>query len=58
MSDTIKEMIIARRPGSEIRRQANSEGLSSLRHAALKKVFNGQTTLHEINRVTFVEEAK
>jgi type IV pilus assembly protein PilB len=58
MSDTIKEMIIARRPGSEIRRQANSEGLSSLRHAALKKVFSGQTTLHEINRVTFVEEAK
>lgn len=58
MSDTIKEMIIARRPGSEIRRQAQSEGLSSLRAAALKKVFGGQTTLHEINRVTFVEEAK
>jgi type IV pilus assembly protein PilB len=51
-------MIIARRPGSEIRRQANKEGLSSLRAAALKKVYNGQTTLHEINRVTFVEEAK
>lgn len=58
MSDTIKEMIIARRPGSEIRRQAQKEGLSSLRVAALKKVFSGQTTLHEINRVTFVEEAK
>lgn len=58
MSDTIKEMIIARRPGSEIRRQANSEGLSSLRAAALKKVYSGLTTLHEINRVTFVEEAK
>ena len=58
MSDTIREMIIARRPGSEIRRQAQKEGLSSLRAAALKKVFSGQTTLHEINRVTFVEEAK
>ena len=58
MSDDIKEMIIARRPGSEIRRQAQKEGLSSLRAAALKKVFSGQTTLHEINRVTFVEEAK
>src|SRR5215207_6141153 len=58
MSDPIREMIIARRPGSEIRRQAQKEGLSSLRVAALKKVFNGQTTLHEINRVTFVEEAK
>ena len=58
MSDRMREMIIERRPGSEIRRQAEKEGLSSLRTAALKKVFKGQTTLHEINRVTFVEELK
>ncbi len=58
MSDTIREMIIERRPGSEIRRQAEKEGLSSLRESAVKKVFLGMTTLHEINRVTFVEELK
>jgi type II secretory ATPase GspE/PulE/Tfp pilus assembly ATPase PilB-like protein len=58
MSDTIRELIIARRPGSEIRRQAEKEGLSSLRTAAVKKVYSGQTTLHEINRVTFVEEIR
>ena len=58
MSDTIREMIIARKSGAEIRRQAQSEGLSSLRKAALKKVYAGQTTLHEINRVTFVEEVR
>lgn len=58
MSDTVREMIIARRPGSEIRRQAEKEGLSSLRESAVKKVFIGQTTLHEINRVTFVEEVR
>jgi type IV pilus assembly protein PilB len=58
MSDRMREMIIERRPGSEIRRQAEKEGLSSLRTAALKKVFSGQTTLHEVNRVTFVEELK
>ena len=58
MSDTIREMIIERRPGSEIRRQAEREGLSSLRESAVKKVFLGKTTLHEINRVTFVEELK
>ena len=58
MSDLIREMIIERRPGSEIRRQAEKEGLSSLRESAVKKVFSGQTTLHEINRVTFVEEIK
>jgi type IV pilus assembly protein PilB len=58
MSDQIREMIIERRPGSEIRRQAEKEGLSSLRESAVKKVFSGQTTLHEINRVTFVEEIR
>jgi type IV pilus assembly protein PilB len=58
MSDTVREMIIERRPGSEIRRQAESEGLSSLRGSAVKKVFAGVTTLHEINRVTFVEEVR
>jgi len=58
MSDAIREMIIERRPGSEIRRQAEKEGLSSLRESAVKKVFGGHTTLHEINRVTFVEEVR
>ena len=58
MSDRIREMIIERRPGSEIRRQAEKEGLSSLRESAVKKVYLGMTTLHEINRVTFVEELK
>ncbi len=58
MSDAIREMIIERRPGSEIRRQAENEGLSSLRESAVKKVLNGNTTLYEINRVTFVEEVR
>jgi type IV pilus assembly protein PilB len=58
MSDTVREMIIERRPGSEIRRQAEKEGLSSLRESAIKKVFAGSTTLYEINRVTFVEEVR
>ena len=55
MSDAIRELIIARRPGSEVRRAAEAEGLGSLRQSALRLVFEGQTTLHEINRVTFVE---
>ncbi len=55
MSDSIREMIIARRPGSEIRKIAEKEGLSSLRQSAVNKVFAGITTLHEINRVTFVD---
>jgi type IV pilus assembly protein PilB len=55
MSDNIRELIIERRPGSEIRRAAQAEGLRSLRQSAIKKVLEGVTTLREINRVTFVE---
>ncbi|MGH9768608.1 MAG: GspE/PulE family protein [Blastocatellia bacterium] len=58
MSDTIRELIIDRKPGSEVRRVATAEGLGTLRQSALRLVFEGQTTLHEINRVTFVEEAE
>ena len=56
LSDNIREMIVERRPGSEVRRAAVAEGLTSLRESALRKVFAGVSTLHEINRVTFVEE--
>jgi type IV pilus assembly protein PilB len=56
LSDNIREMIIERKPGSEVRRAAEAEGLRGLRESALKKVFAGLSTLHEINRVTFVEE--
>ena len=56
LSDNIREMIVERRPGSEVRRAAEAEGLRGLRESALKKVFLGLSTLHEINRVTFVEE--
>ncbi len=55
VTDSIREIILERRPGSEVRRVARAEGLTSLRESALAKVFAGLTTLHEINRVTFVE---
>jgi type IV pilus assembly protein PilB len=55
LSDHIREMIIERRPTSEIKRAAHDEGMSSLRESALAKVFAGITTLKEINKVTFIE---
>ena len=55
VTDHIREIILERRPGSEVRRAARAEGLTSLRESAVAKVFGGQTTLHEINRVTFVD---
>jgi type IV pilus assembly protein PilB len=55
VTDNIREIILERRPGSEVRRTARAEGLTSLRESAIAKVFAGLSTLHEINRVTFVE---
>ena len=55
MSDNIRELIIERKPGSEIRRAARAEGLVTLRESAVQKVIAGVTSLREINRVTFVE---
>jgi type II secretory ATPase GspE/PulE/Tfp pilus assembly ATPase PilB-like protein len=55
LSDHIREMIIERRPTSEIKRIAHEEGMTFLRESALAKVFAGITTLKEINKVTFIE---
>ncbi len=57
LTDPIKEMILDRKPTSEIRRLAISEGLTTLREAAVEKVLRGETTIKEINRVTFIEQA-
>jgi len=53
VTDNIKEMILDRKPSSEIRKAAVSAGMTSLRHAGLEKVWRGETTLKEVNRVTF-----
>jgi type IV pilus assembly protein PilB len=55
LSDRIREMILARKPTSEIRRAAHEEGMHFLRESALDKVRCGITTLKEINKVTFIE---
>jgi type IV pilus assembly protein PilB len=55
LSDRIREMILARKPTSEIRRAAREEGMRFLRESALDRVRNGMTTLKEINKVTFIE---
>ncbi len=57
LTDEIKEMILADRPLSEIRYRAITDGMITLRQSALKKALNGETTLREINRVTFSEDS-
>ena len=55
LSDHIREMIIDRRPTSEIKRAAREEGMTFLRDSGLGKIRAGVTTLREINKVTFLE---
>jgi len=55
LSDPIREMILQRRPTSEIKKAARDEGMRFLRESAVEKVMLGQSTLREINKVTFVE---
>src|SRR5271155_2883065 len=55
LSGRIREMILAKRPTSEIRRAARDEGMRFLRESALDKVRLGMTTLREINKVTFLD---
>jgi len=55
LTDRIREMIIERRPTSEIKRVAREEGMVTLRESGLAKIKQGLTTLREINKVTFVE---
>jgi type IV pilus assembly protein PilB len=55
LSERIRELILSRRSSAEIRRAAREEGMTFLRESAVNKALRGHTTLHEINKVTFVE---
>lgn len=55
MSDRIRELILDRRPASEIRLAARQEGMTSLRESAVEKLIAGKVTLREINKVTFID---
>jgi type IV pilus assembly protein PilB len=57
VSDNIRELILQRRSSAEIKRAAREEGMVFLRESAVNRALRGVTTLHEINKVTFVEVA-
>ncbi len=58
LTDNVREMILAKRPSSEVRRAAREEGMHFLRESALDRVRRGLTTLKEINKVTFIETTR
>jgi type II secretory ATPase GspE/PulE/Tfp pilus assembly ATPase PilB-like protein len=55
LSDQIRSLILDKRPAAEIKKAAQGEGMAFMRESAIKKVLAGQTTLREINKVTFVD---
>src|ERR1700757_259121 len=58
LTDPIRELILEKRPSSEIRKAAHDEGMKFLRDSALARVRAGVTTMKEINKVTFIETTR
>lgn len=58
LTDPIRELILDKKPTSEVRKLAQKEGMSFLRESALERVRRGLTTLKEINKVTFIEASR
>jgi len=54
LNDEIRELIIARAPIRQLKKAAQANGTRLLRESALELVRRGETTLSEINRVTFI----
>ena len=55
LTPNLRQMILDRRPAADLQAAAIEEGMITLRRSALIKALAGDTTLKEINRVTFVE---
>ncbi len=55
LTEVIRELILERKPTSEIKRAAREDGMLFLRDSALDRVREGITTLREANKVTFIE---
>jgi type IV pilus assembly protein PilB len=58
LTDPIRELILEKKPTSEVRKLAQKEGMTFLRESALDRVRRGVTTLKEINKVTFIEASR
>jgi general secretion pathway protein E len=54
LNDELRELIVARASARKLKEAARAAGTVALRDAAMQLVNAGETTLEEINRVTFV----
>ncbi len=58
LSDTIKEMIVERKSPRLIKKEARRLGMRFIRENGMDKVLAGETSLEELNKVTFVSLEK
>ena len=57
LDDNLRDLIIKKASVSQLKEAARAAGTSFLRDSAIEKLLKGETTLAEINRVTFVDKA-
>jgi type IV pilus assembly protein PilB len=55
LTDELRELIVSKAPAAVLKKAAKEVGTMFLRESAVEKVLMGETTIKEINRVTFVE---
>jgi type IV pilus assembly protein PilB len=55
LNDELRELIIAKSPAAQLKKAAREAGTVFLRESAVEKLLAGDTTIKEINRVTFIE---
>ncbi len=55
LNDDIRELIMNKASTAQLKKAAHEIGTAFLRESAVEKVLAGETSLREINRVTFVE---
>lgn len=56
VTDRVRDLILANHPAGEIKRQAITEGMSTLHQDALAKALEGETTYREVVRVSHRDE--
>jgi type IV pilus assembly protein PilB len=54
VTDRIKDLILEKRALSEIRQAACEAGMTSLRESGIAMILAGETTMKEVNRMTFL----
>ena len=55
MTDSLRESVLSGASSAELKRQAMTEGMRTLRQSGVEKILEGQTTVEEVMRVTMAD---